>query len=216
MRISRNGAAFIASHEAIYLFSYRDSAGVLTDGIGNTAAAGTKPPRPGGKITLADALVTFERNLDKYGKRVARAIRNYPLKQHEFDALGSFDFNTGAIDGGTVDDRLNRGDVDGALTVMARYVNAGGKRLRGLETRRREEIGLFRTGRYPNRGILVKDSASSAGRVVAASSLPWGAAPAALPLELPPMVPPAPTPAPIRGTGNVLIDLMRYLWSLWK
>lgn len=216
MRISRNGAAFIASHEAVYLFSYRDSAGVLTDGIGNTAAAGTKPPRPAGKITLGDALATFERNLDKFGARVVRAIRNYPLAQHEFDALGSFDFNTGAIASGTVDDRLNRGDVDGALAVMGKYVNAGGKRLRGLETRRREEIGLFRTGRYPNRGILVKDSASSAGRVVAASSLPWGATSAPLPLELPPMVPPVPTPAPVRGSGNALIDLAKYLWSLWK
>lgn len=215
MKISRNGAGFIASHEACYLFSYVDAADVLTDGIGNTKAAGAKPPRPGGKITLADALSTFERNLERFGARVGRAVR-VELHQHQFDALGSFDFNTGKIDGGTVDDRLNRGDVEGALRVMGQYVNAGGKRLRGLETRRREEIALFRSGHYPSRGILVKDSASSAGRIVPAVSLPWGVTPALLPLDLPPIVPPLPTPSPVRGSGNALIDIARYLWSLWK
>lgn len=215
MKISRNGAAFIASFEAIYLFSYRDSAGVLTDGVGNTAAAGTRPPRAGGKITLAGALATFEQNLDKYAAGVSRAVR-VPLAQPAFDALGSFHFNTGAISSGTVDDKLNAGQVDAALAVMGRYVNAGGKRLRGLVTRRREEIALFRTGRYPSRGILVKDAPNSAGRVVAAASLPWGVAAGALPLDLPSAPPPIPTPAPVRGSGNVLIDLAKYLWSFWK
>lgn len=215
MKISRPGAAFIASHEAVYLFSYRDSAGVLTDGVGNTAAAGTAAPRPGGKITLAAALATFERNLGKYGVRVERAVRAQ-LAQHAFDALVSFDFNTGSIASGTVDDRLNAGDVAGALAVVGRYTRAGGKVLRGLETRRREEIELYRTGRYPARGILVKDAPSSAGRVVPASSLPWGASPVKLEMDLPVSAPPVPTPAPERGTGNALIDIAKYIWSLWK
>jgi lysozyme len=217
MKVSRPGAGAIAGHETIYLFSYRDAASVLTDGVGNTAAAGTKPPRPGGKITLADALATFEHNLDRFGVRVTRAIR-VPLAQHQFDSAVSLDFNTGAIASGTVDDRLNAGDVEGALRVWGQYVRAGGKVLRGLETRRREEIELFRTGRYPARGVLVKDAPSSAGRVVPVSSLPWGQPVA--PLTLDPSaadpLPPMPTPAPVRGSGNALIDIGRYLWSLWK
>lgn len=217
MKVSRPGAGAIAGHEAVYLFSYRDAAGVLTDGVGNTAAAGTKPPRPGGKITLADALATFERNLERFGARVSRAVR-VPLAQHQFDAATSFDFNTGAIDRGTVDDRLNAGDVEGALRVWGQYVRAGGKVLRGLETRRREEIALFRTGSYPTRGVLVKDAPGSAGRVVAAASLPWGQPAAALPLDpsASDPLPPMPSPAPTRGSGNALIDIGRYLWSLWK
>lgn len=215
--ISRAGAAMIAGHEAVYLYSYRDPVGVLTDGIGNTAAAGTVAPRPGGKITLVQALATFERNLGKYGARVARAVR-VPLKQHQFDSLGSFDFNTGKISGGTVDDKLNAGNVDAAMATMLQYTRAGGKVLRGLETRRREEVALFRTGHYPTRPILVKESPSSAGRLVSPASLPWGVAAKPLVLDLPATtpVPPMPTPAPERGSGNVLIDLVKYFWSLWK
>jgi len=216
-RISRTGAGLIASHEAIYLFTYIDAAGVPTDGVGNTKAAGTSTPRPGGKITLASALATFERNLEKFAARVERNVR-VPLEQHQFDPLVSFDFNTGAIDKGSVDDKLNRGDVAGALTTWGQYVRAGGKVLRGLQTRRAEEIALYRTGRYPVRGVLVKDAPNSAGRVVPASSLPWGAPD--VKREIDPSInaplPPLPTPAPVRGSGNVLIDLANYLWSLWK
>lgn len=205
MRASRRGAAFVASFEACYLFTYRDSAGILTDGIGNTAAAGIRAPRPGGRVTLAQALAEFERSLERYGDRVQRAV-HIPLLQHQLDALTSFDFNTGAVASGTVDDRLNVGDVDGALAVLGRYVNAGGKRLRGLEDRRRAEAALFRSGIYPNRPVLVVDAPGTRGRAVPYSQLA-GPAPA---LELGPP-PPMPERAP---SQNFLLDILKWLWSL--
>lgn len=204
MKPSRAGAAFVASFEACYLFAYKDSAGVLTDGIGNTAAAGIRTPRPGTRITLAQALSEFERNLGRYGDRVGRAV-HVPLSQPQFDSLTSFDFNTGAIVSGTVDNHLNAGDVDGALAILGRYVNAGGKRLRGLEARRLAEAALFRSGIYPNRPVLVVDAPGAKGRAVPYSQL-TGPAPV---LELAPP-PPMPERAPPQ---NFLLDILKWLWS---
>lgn len=216
MSVSARGRAAIAAHEAIYLFTYRDSANVLTDGIGNTAAAGYRAPKPGGRITLAQALSDFEINLRKFNDRVNRAITD-PLLQHEEDALTSFDLNTGAIVKGSVDDKLNRGDRTAAMTTLRRYIHANGLVLNGLVKRRSEEARMFLSGVYPDRAILVKDSPASKGRMVNASSLPWDAKPVKADVEWPLDTPPLPAPAPVRDSGNFLIDLvLRPLWSFMK
>ncbi len=207
MSMSVKGRAFTASHEAIYLYTYRDSGGVLTDGVGNTAMAGIRAPKPGGRIPLKQALHEFKINLKKYNDRVNRAIKNHPLKQHEEDALTSFDMNTGAIFKGTVDDKINRGDISGAMATLQRYIHDNGKVLNGLVKRRKEEAQIFLTGNYPNRMILVKESPMDKGRMVNAASLPWDNEPEAIEIKEPLKPPPLPTPNPHRGSGNFLIDL---------
>jgi hypothetical protein len=57
-------------------------------------------------------------DLAKFERRVAAAVKR-ALRQHEFDALVSFDFNTGAIASGTVDDKLARGDIEAALATCS-------------------------------------------------------------------------------------------------
>lgn len=218
MAVTVKGRAFIASHEAIYLYTYKDPVGVMTDGVGNTAAAGQRAPRPGGRITLAQALKEFKINLRKYNARVQRAIKNYPLSKHEEDALTSFDLNTGAVVSGSVDDKINHGDIQAAMTTLRRYVHGGGKRLPGLVTRRNEEARMFLTGKYPSRLILIKDSPNSKGRAVNASSLPWDAelqpVPIVGPLDL--EVPPLPVRNPYRGSGNFLIDILQFIKGFWS
>ena len=99
MRTSLAGAFSIIAHEAIVLTRYRDSRGVWTIGVGHTAAAGAPDPAAfGGAMTLGQAIELFRRDLAQFERRVNAAFE-VKLRQHEFDAAVSFDFNNGGAEG---------------------------------------------------------------------------------------------------------------------
>lgn len=148
MRTSIEGMLAIIAHEAIVLETYKDSGGVLTIGIGHTAAAGGMQPRRGDKITVTEALRLFVQDLRKFETRVSRHIKG-PLKPHEFDGFVSFDFNTGKIDDGTVDDKWNAGKRTAAIATLKAYSKDNGKVVKGLVRRRAEEAAMITEGRYP-------------------------------------------------------------------
>jgi lysozyme len=87
---------------------------------------------------LAKDVVRFERGVNKY--------ITVPLRQNEFDALVSFSFNLGlgVLQRSTLRQALNRGDKEGAITSLLKYNKAGGKVLKGLDNRRKDEAALFR------------------------------------------------------------------------
>lgn len=104
MRTSDQGLAFIVAHEGVVPAPYLDSVGVLTFGIGHTAAAGPPDPHqmargmpPDLDEALAYAFATFRRDLPKYEAGVNKVLAGRTVPQHEFDAAVSFHFNTGAI-----------------------------------------------------------------------------------------------------------------------
>jgi lysozyme len=203
--LSRAGAAAILGHEAIYLEAYPDPVGVWTIGAGHTAAAGGLKPRAGQLITLQQAMELFQADMGKYEAGVRSAVRTQ--QQQEFDGFTSFHFNTGAVKTGTVDDKWNAGDRAGAMRTLQSYVNAKGKRLPGLVTRRKEEAAMITSGQYPARKILVRDRKGAQGRLVSVDQLPWGRA--ALPVNVDK---PLATPAPRRvEKPNFLLDLARYI-----
>jgi lysozyme len=72
-------------------------------------------------------------------------LPNVQLKQHEFDALVSFCFNLGlgCFQRSTIRQALLRGDKEQAMESLMKYCRAGGKILRGLENRRKDEKRLF-------------------------------------------------------------------------
>jgi lysozyme len=72
-------------------------------------------------------------------------LPNVQLKQHEFDALVSFCFNLGlgCFQRSTIRQALLRGDKEQAMESLMKYCRAGGKILRGLENRRKDERRLF-------------------------------------------------------------------------
>lgn len=98
MKTSLMGQVEIMADEAIVLTRYLDKAKVWTIGVGVTDAAGAdiKPSKFTGAITVEQAVDMFKTVLKKYEQRVNKAVK-VPLAQHEFDALVSFDYNTGAI-----------------------------------------------------------------------------------------------------------------------
>lgn len=166
MRTSDAGLFALALHEGIVPAPYLDSVGVLTYGIGHTAAAGDPDPAtmPRGMPADIDAAIKaaidlFRRDLAKYEAAVSRAV-NVPLKQHQFDALVSFHFNTGAIGRAALTRRLNAGDYAGATSGFMAWVKP-----ESLRARRVAERELFYHGTYPG-GTVPVWSVTPAGRVV--------------------------------------------------
>jgi len=155
-KISDKGVLEIAEHEGFVLGPYLDSVGVKTIWVGHTAAAGGPDPS---KMPLVDTrgwsadrvteelvrgLRQFDTDLDSYEGRVNRAIKA-PLKQHEFDALVSFDFNTGGIFKAQLTKSINAGDRSGGGFM-------GWIKPKEIIKRRKAEQSLFRTGNYDANG----------------------------------------------------------------
>lgn len=218
MRVSPQGAGVIASYEGCYLYAYADPAHgwkVPTIGMGHTTAAGGLVVKQGQRITLAQACAMLLDDLERqYAPRVRRAIKRR-LTQAVFDGFLSFDFNTGAILSGSVDDKWNSGDEAAAIVVLRQYVNAGGKRLPGLVTRRTSEAAIILAGKYPSALVLVRTSPSDGGRRVQVNALPWGMSQTvtvdgSIFQSAPP---PLPTPAP---RDNFLVDIGKNLWNWWN
>lgn len=174
-RLSKRGAGFGAAHEALFLYAYPDPGtgrDPWTIGIGHTAAAGAPIVRRGDRITIPRGFEIYADDMGRVEVRVRKAVKPQ-LNQHEFDASCVFDLNTGAITSGSIDEKLNAGDRAGALATWSQYINAGGRPMKGLITRRAEEIALFKTGVYPSRKILIRDTPTGSGRYIAADAIPW-------------------------------------------
>lgn len=148
MKTSLKGILAIVNEEAIVLSPYQDSGGVWTIGIGHTAMAGGPDPKNMSKIRIDEALSLFAQDLRKFETRVQRAVGS--RRQCEFDALVDFDFNTGAIEKGTVDDKLKAGDIKGAMKTLQQYEKDNGRELVALDKRRDMEEAMFLKGEYPN------------------------------------------------------------------
>ncbi|WP_457662527.1 lysozyme [Sinorhizobium medicae] len=145
------------AEEAIVLASYNDGTGTMTIGAGHTAAAGPPVPRSGMTISLTEAINIYRNDLAKTENQVQSAVRAV-LSQHQFDALVSWHFNTGAISSATLTRKLNTGDVAGAAAEFARWNKSKGKVLEGLIARRDRETAMFLNGDYGNPKVRVLES----------------------------------------------------------
>jgi lysozyme len=148
MKISDRGLLEIAEHEGIVPAPYYDSVGVLTYGIGHTKNAGGIDPAdlPRGMPTDLDAAIdhaieVFRADIASYEARVNDAIK-VPLAQHQFDALGSFDLNTGGIYRAILTRQINAGDPQASEHFF------GWLRPPEIRKRRTAEKRLFETGDY--------------------------------------------------------------------
>lgn len=148
MNISALGVQLVKHFEGLYLKAYLCPAGVWTIGYGHTGLKhkdGTV--KKGRKITQEEAdLLLFQDLNTKYAPDVRRLV-TVPLAQHEFDALVSFHFNTGALGKSTLLRKLNAGDKKGAAEQFLRWTRGGGEVQPGLVRRRKAEQYLFNTGR---------------------------------------------------------------------
>jgi lysozyme len=150
------GLLALARHEGIVPAPYLDVKQVWTFGVGHTAAAGAPDPArlPRGMPAdldagIREALRLFRADLARYEAEVLRAV-TVPLSTHEFDALLSFHYNTGAIARAALTRALNAGDRAGAGAAFMNWLRPA-----SLRPRREAERDLFLRGRYPEGSIPV-------------------------------------------------------------
>src|SRR5882672_8702479 len=118
MKTSPEGRQLIEDFEGLFLHAYYDSVHVLTIGYGHTNI-GRIPPfvTPTMTISKAEADVALSNDLAKFEARVMKIMGPGQLKQCEFDALVSFDFNTGDLLSSSIDDEIKR-DKRVELTLL--------------------------------------------------------------------------------------------------
>lgn len=140
MKTSDAGVEFIKTHEGLRLRAYQDSVGVWTIGYGHTG----KDVVEGLTINEEEAETLLKEDLARFERGVVRAVA-VDINQNQFDSLVSFSFNLGlsSLRGSTLLRKLNRGDTAEASREFTRWVYAGGKKLRGLVTRRLNEQSMF-------------------------------------------------------------------------
>ena len=100
LHISSAGLDLVKHFESCELTAYRDEAGVLTIGWGHTSVEGGIQVTKGMTITQEQADAALVSDMVAHETRVKRFCTQ-PLSQCQFDALVSFDFNTGGLMLGT-------------------------------------------------------------------------------------------------------------------
>lgn len=128
----------VKSFEGCVLTAYRCAAGVYTIGYGHT-----KDVRKGNKITQDKADALLLEDLNNAYTKVKKYEGKYTWTQNQVDALTSFTFNVGNIDGLTKNGTRTNSEIADAILL---YNKAGGKTLAGLCQRRQEERNLFVDG----------------------------------------------------------------------
>ncbi len=154
MHMSPHGRKLLEEWEGVRLKAYKDSAGLLTIGVGHLL---TKSELSSGKIDINDESVKYvnaltleqaDALLEQDLKPAETTVNNHvkvELNQNQFDALVSFTFNVGggAFKGSTLLKKLNNGQYDQVPGQLMRWNKAGGKVVPGLNKRRESEVKLW-------------------------------------------------------------------------
>lgn len=140
MNLSAQGLEAIKGFEQLRLTAYLDSGGRWTIGWGHTrwAVAGMQISEAKAREFLAQDVAVAVTAVNK--------LVSARLEQYEFDALVSFVFNIGvkAFTTSTILRLINgRSEPMRIAAEFQRWVYDNGKRVAGLETRRRKERLLY-------------------------------------------------------------------------
>src|SRR5262245_36486523 len=157
MRTSDKGRRLIEGFEGLFLAAYDDATdrvvkphqkviGTLTIGYGHTSEAG--PPRVyvGMQIDKDDADAILASDLAAVESEVNHLVKG-PLNQNQFEAIVSFQFNTGWLSHPhcSLLEALNKGQYEIADDDFMLYDRSSGVVLVGLDNRRKAEAKLFKT-----------------------------------------------------------------------
>lgn len=140
MKISQTGLNLIKSFEGCQLTAYKavSSEKYYTIGYGHYGA----DVKRGMKITQAQADAYLVKDLAKFEAKVNKYQSKYSFNQNQFDALVSFAYNIGSIDGLTANGTRTIAQISSKFEA---YNKSGGKVLLGLTKRRAAEKKLFNT-----------------------------------------------------------------------
>jgi lysozyme len=136
LHTSLDGLKLIADYEGCRLQPYLCSAGVWTDGIGNTS--GVVPGRTINERQAAQGLIT---NVVKVERALEKCVQQ-TMPQKVYDAVVSFAFNvgTGNVCSSTLVKLLNQQRWAEACRQLPRWVYVKGVFNQGLDNRRAREM----------------------------------------------------------------------------
>ena len=146
MNVSKAGIALIKHHEGVRSRPYRCPAHLWTVGVGHLIGDGKLLPDSWNRTFSQEEIDgLLKSDLRRFELGISKMLPNVPLRQCEFDCLVSFAFNLGlgTFQRSTLRQALLRGDKTQAMESLVKYCRAGGKILKGLQTRRLDERALF-------------------------------------------------------------------------
>ena len=156
MNVSAKALKAIKHHEGVRQRPYRCPAWLWTIGVGHVLypEQGKLPldQRMGFLLKSQDDRLWSMEEVDAILaadlKRFELGVERFCpvlLTQGQFDGLVSFAFNVGlgTLQRSTLRQKVNRGDMQGAADELLKYCMAGGKPLKGLQNRRKDERALF-------------------------------------------------------------------------
>jgi lysozyme len=156
MKVSAKSIYMIKHHEGVRQKPYKCPAKLWTVGVGHVLYPEQGKlkidQRDGFALKIEDFRVFSMEEVDGILRtdldRFERGVEKFcpvPLTQGQFDALVSFSFNVGlgTLQRSTLRQKVLRGDMEGASEELLKYCMAGGKVLRGLLNRRKDEQVVF-------------------------------------------------------------------------
>jgi lysozyme len=146
VKVSKKCLDMLAHHEGVRVKPYRCPAGLWTVGVGHLIGDGHSLPDSWNRtFSLKEVYDLLATDVARFERGVERLLPNVKLSQNEFDALVSFSFNLGlgTFQRSTIRQALLRGDKVAAMQSLRKYNKAGGKVLKGLDNRRKDEEALF-------------------------------------------------------------------------
>ena len=146
MKVSNKLIQMLKHHEGVRNKPYQCPAKLWTVGIGHLIGDGkTLPPEWNKTFTNEEIDGLLKRDLNRFERGILKMLPNVRLRQCEFDALVSFSFNLGlgTFQRSTIRQAILRGDKEAAMESLLKYCRAGGRVLRGLENRRKDEKAMF-------------------------------------------------------------------------
>jgi lysozyme len=158
MKVSAKAIKMIQHHEGVRQKPYRCPAKLWTVGVGHVLYPEQGKlkidERDGFALKIEDFRVFSMEEVDAILRtdldRFERGVEKFcpvPLTQGQFDALVSFSFNVGlgTLQRSTLRQKVLRGDMEGASEELLKYCMAGGKVLKGLLNRRKDEQAVFKS-----------------------------------------------------------------------
>jgi lysozyme len=146
VNVSKAGITLIKHHEGVRSRPYRCPANLWTVGVGHLIGDGKLLPDSWNRTFSQEEIDgLLKSDLRRFELGISKMLPNVPLRQCEFDCLVSFAFNLGlgTFQRSTLRQALLRGDKKVAMESLVKYCRAGGKILKGLQTRRLDEKALF-------------------------------------------------------------------------
>ena len=137
--MTQQGLDLIKKYEGLRLEAYKCPAGVWTIGYGHT-----KGVYKGMSITKEEAEKLLQQDVSVFELQVINTVGK--LAACKIDALVSFAYNVGiaAFRNSTLCRKVKANSDDPAIrNEFMKWIYAGGKKLQGLERRRKEEADVY-------------------------------------------------------------------------